>query len=58
MKGYHDNMPKHEFYTGPLFSEYYKAYESSYLSYAVQLPCLYAPNVQIPGCLVYFNAQI
>ena len=56
--GYHDNMPKHEFYYGNVYSEYWKAYESSYLSYAVQLECLYAPDVPIPGCLVRFNAQI
>lgn len=57
--GYHDNMPKHEFYTGEPFSFFYKAYESSYVSYVVQVGCLLsAPTLPIPGCGVLFNALI
>jgi hypothetical protein len=59
VKGYHDNMPKHEFYIGSPYGDFYKVYESSYLSGVVQLPCLYSsPSVPIPGCAVVFNAMI
>ncbi len=58
VRGYHDNMPKHEFYIGPPYSEYYKVYESSYISSA-QLPCLASsPSLPLPGCGIFFNAMI
>ncbi len=58
VRGYHDNMPKHEFYIGTPNSEYLKIYESNYVS-AVQLPCLYSsPDLRIPGCGITFNAMI
>jgi len=56
--GYHDNMPKHEFYIGTPDSDAYKIYESSYVA-AAQLPCLFSqPTAPIPGCGVFFNALI
>lgn len=59
VKGYHDNMPKHEFYIGPYPGEYIKIYESPYINWAFNLGCLSAePNVQIPLCSTNFNAMI
>jgi len=56
--GYHDNMPKHEFYIGTPDGDAYKIYESSYIS-AAQLPCLASsPTTPIPGCGILFNALI
>lgn len=59
LTGYHDNMPKHEFYQGEPYSEWYKMYESPYISYAVQLHCLYSsPTSHVPGCAVTFNVLL
>ena len=57
--GYHDNMPRHEFYVGTPASEYMKVYDSDYFSAGVQLGCLYSsPEHPIPMCAIEFNAQI
>jgi hypothetical protein len=58
VRGYHDNMPKHEFYIGSPGGDFYKVYESGYIS-AAQLPCLYSsPGLPLPGCGIAFNAMI
>jgi Protein of unknown function (DUF3238) len=53
--GYNDNMPQHELYIGPEFSEFNREYKSPYVSF-VQLPCLFSsPSLPVRGCFTFSN---
>lgn len=57
--GYHDMMPKHEFYIGTPASEYVKVYESSFIGSSLQIACLYSSmDIPVWGCAAFVNAQI
>jgi hypothetical protein len=56
--GSHDSMPKHEIWVGVAQSEWFKVYDSPYISF-VQAPCLFNPHgSSLPPCGQFFNVDI